>query len=410
MKSKLIYIILLFTFLTRIYGLASINKPYFDEHYHLQTVKMILVNDSRLYDWTNQPQDEKGNYADWLHPPLVKYFQALLIGLLGDNAFGWRIPSVVFGTLAIYLTYLLGKELFNTNIGLTAALITSLDGLIFVQSRIAMNDIFLTVFSLQALLFFFRYLKKSNTKLLFQLSFFLGLALAVKWSALFLIFGVLTSLVFRRLKVKDIGNLIKESVIILIFLILIYCLSFWQLFFQGKDFGYVWQLHLKIMEFQTDVKLVHENSSKPINWLFNAGPITYYHNFVTGEKIINFGNPILHYIGIAFIFLSTLVMTLSFMDNKFKLSNRSEILSFLISKNSKWLNYLLVFYYLLWLPWIFSPRPMFYYHYTSAVPLLCLISAYWLHDDNVNYYLRYFLIALVIISFAYFYPVWNGIV
>lgn len=41
---------------------------------------------------------------------------------LGENAFALRLPSLIFGVLGIYFTYLLGKELKSARVGLLAAL------------------------------------------------------------------------------------------------------------------------------------------------------------------------------------------------------------------------------------------------------------------------------------------------
>jgi predicted membrane-bound dolichyl-phosphate-mannose-protein mannosyltransferase len=82
---------------------------------------------------------------------------ALSMHVLGDNGFGWRIPSVIFGSIAILAFYLLMKQMsrilteelapnssespFKT-IPIVAAFLFSFDNLAFVQSRIATLDIF----------------------------------------------------------------------------------------------------------------------------------------------------------------------------------------------------------------------------------------------------------------------------
>jgi hypothetical protein len=49
-------------------------------------------------------------------------FIASSFGVFGISEFAGRLPSVIFGTLSIPVTYLLGKKLGNKNIGLAAAL------------------------------------------------------------------------------------------------------------------------------------------------------------------------------------------------------------------------------------------------------------------------------------------------
>ena len=74
---------------------------------------------------------------------------------------------------------------------------------------------------------------------------------------------------------------------------------------------------------------------------------------------------------------------------------------------------LVVGYFSMFLPWTFSPRIMFLYHYLPSVPFLCLLLAYGLNQVRrisrigrigVNIYL-----ILVVIGFVYFYPQWAAL-
>src|SRR5688572_16568488 len=70
------------------------------------------------------------------HPVGGKLIVAASIRLLGDNAYGWRLPSVVFGTLAILLTFLLAVRLTaRPSAGLVAATLVALDPLMLIHSR-----------------------------------------------------------------------------------------------------------------------------------------------------------------------------------------------------------------------------------------------------------------------------------
>lgn len=217
----LLGIILAFAFATRVYQLGNFKTYIFDEVYHAVTAKLILHNDVRAYEWWNQPP-EPDTAVDWLHPPFAKYTQALGMKAFGENAFGWRISSVIFGTLVILVTALLADELFqDKRLSLTAALLASLDGLLLVQSRIAMNDIHVTFFLILSFWLYARYRKRVSKDLdtvihsdknenplslfenarrrtrlftLFLCSLSIGLALASKWSG---VFGLLVLLLFE---------------------------------------------------------------------------------------------------------------------------------------------------------------------------------------------------------------------
>ena len=77
------------------------------------------------------------------HPPLAKWFIAAGEFFVGNNPFGWRFASAVVGSLAILILARTARRLTgSTLLGCFAGLLLALDGLEFVQSRIAMLDIF----------------------------------------------------------------------------------------------------------------------------------------------------------------------------------------------------------------------------------------------------------------------------
>ena len=89
----------------------------------------------------------------WTHPPLGKWLIALGIQAFGYAPFGRRAAAMVVGTLAVAVLYLLGRKILQSRIAATvAATLLAVDWLHFVQSRIAMLDIFVSTFGLAALL------------------------------------------------------------------------------------------------------------------------------------------------------------------------------------------------------------------------------------------------------------------
>jgi dolichyl-phosphate-mannose-protein mannosyltransferase len=205
-KIKANYILIAILIQTAILRLNNIWYPsgyVFDEVYHAFTAKEFLLNHKEAWEWWNTPPP--GVAYEWTHPPLAKEAMALSMALFHTmDAWAYRLPGVIMGVLAVFLVYLVAKKLFENvklghNFGEKVALISafafSLDGLNFVQSRTGMNDIYCVAFTLATILFFLN-------KKYFVSAVFLGLALASKWTGLYLIAFIFTLLFFNYYKEK----------------------------------------------------------------------------------------------------------------------------------------------------------------------------------------------------------------
>ena len=122
-----------------------------------------------------------------MHPPLAKQLIALSIRIFGDVPLGWRYPGVLFGSLAIVAMYLCGLALFAAQgPAIATALLAFFNQMLFVQSRIAMLDIFALTFGLLAIAAFMHGFRKVRPHRWFALAgLAFGLAAACKWSGLF---------------------------------------------------------------------------------------------------------------------------------------------------------------------------------------------------------------------------------
>lgn len=58
-----------------------------------------------------------------VHQPAYFYMMHYWIKLFGTSEWALRLPSVIFGTLAVGMLFLLGRELFNSFVGLVSALL-----------------------------------------------------------------------------------------------------------------------------------------------------------------------------------------------------------------------------------------------------------------------------------------------
>src|SRR6185369_2505220 len=74
-------------FLLCLVRLTIPSKPFFDEINYIPAARAILAHSKPL-----NPE----------HPPLGKELIAAGLAIFGDRTLGWRMPSVLFGTLALF--------------------------------------------------------------------------------------------------------------------------------------------------------------------------------------------------------------------------------------------------------------------------------------------------------------------
>lgn len=90
-----------------------------------------------------------------VHPPLGKYLIGLPMALFGaDSTFAWRLGTALAGTACVLVLYLLARSLTGSIVFASLASgLLAIDGLGIVMSRVALLDIFLTLFTLLAFWF-----------------------------------------------------------------------------------------------------------------------------------------------------------------------------------------------------------------------------------------------------------------
>jgi dolichyl-phosphate-mannose-protein mannosyltransferase len=436
-QSILLICILLFSAITRFARLSVPPDYYFDEVYHVVTAKLMAHNDPSAYEWWH-PAPEPNTAIDWLHPPLAKLTQAASMIMLGENSFGWRFSSAAFGIGVIALTYALSRKLrFSESISLLAAGLASLDGLLLTMSRIAMNDIHVTFFILLTLWMYLHWKVKPNRNRALLVGILAGAASASKWSGIFVILPIALDQAWSLLHIHMQGKKLKLDQSILLGLSLtvmvplVYLASYGQMFLQGHDWQHFRDLHQQIWWYQTNLDATHPYQSTPLQWIFNIRPVyTYTHaaGFNLMQNMYIQGNAWLLWSGLATVIwtLSSLVLLglrwAQILSNTLQASNKKllsqEKQKLLAVKEAiqpyQRLVFVLLAYVSTWILWISSPRIMFFYHYTPAIPLLMIVLAYWLvrlaQQGRWGQILTGVTIALAIINFAVFYPNWTGIV
>lgn len=431
---QFLLLILAFTFFTRMYRLHIPEKYVFDEVYHAVTAKLISRGDVRAYEWHNPPP-EPNTAVDWLHPPYAKYTQALSMLVFGENSFGWRFSSVLFGCLVVFLTAKIAEELFqDTVLALLAAFLVSLDGLVFTMSRIAMNDIHVTAFILLSIFFYIRFLnlKRKEKKLLLLSGVAAGFAVGTKWSGAFCIailsmfeaVYILKSFWKQKNKFtfQPILKTFREIGISITCLLLIpailYILSYSHMFMLGKDFTHLVNMHKNTWWYQTNLEATHPAQSTPIQWFLNTKPVWMFVEYPPGTNsradIYAVGNPFLFWIANISLLVSIGYIAFSKTRKNHFVTQTLKKITHLFGKgsssDSSVLSILLIMYFALWVPWQLSPRIMFFYHYLPAVPFLIINLAYWLRQllkQKKTAYLAYLVLAGIFFNFVLWYPHWT---
>lgn len=386
----------------RAYRISEPNHYYFDEVYHAVTAEAYAANNPAAYDPFSPPL-KPGTAYEWLHPPFAKLLQAGSIKIFGDVPFAWRLPSLLIGTAIIPATFLLAYILFGPIAGAFAATTIAFENLTFVMSRITMNDIFVVFFTVCAFIFAALYSKARTNNRLLLTSIFLGLAIASKWTGLYAIAVVLIYLFINDLKDKKLHLRLSLLLIIPAF---IYLASYGQFWLQGHSIGQFINLNKQIWWYENRHDLKHSYATTPIfcapeglggpktfcPWILDARGV-YFSYEQYGQKagfIYALGNPFIFWVGI---------IAISYMVGKY------------IENKDKHILLVLLGYFVFWVPWVFTPRILFLYHYLPSIPFLSVGLGYCLAKiyKTKLMVVSLFIIGLFILAFFYFYPITSGL-
>ncbi len=131
---------------TRFWSLAySTDKgtPTFDEKHYVPQGWQVLTGGNWIED--------NPAYGLVVHPPVGKWMLALGESLFGYSPLGWRIVPALCGIGIVVMIYAVVRRMSrSTFVGAMAGLFAICDGVLFVQSRIGMLDIFQAFFMVAA--------------------------------------------------------------------------------------------------------------------------------------------------------------------------------------------------------------------------------------------------------------------
>lgn len=406
----------------------------YDEVYHAYTAEEYVRGNADAYVWYTTAPRENVAY-EWTHPPTGKLLLAGGIWLWGDSSFGWRFASAAFGAIGIGLAFLLGKRVAGSAlVGLLAAGLLMVDGLYFVQSRTGMVDIFVLVFTLGALLSAYDYLTLPDIPgparwALVRTGLLLGLALSTKWNAAYaagligLMIVVKTAMSLRAGMVQAqrtaaerpgsrrggatdkherlVRNAATRERLLWIPLglglvpAIVYLLSYTPFFLEGHSLGDLRELQRQMWWYHSNLEATHPYSSSWWQWPLAWKPVWYYVGYhdTTQARIYANGNP--------FLFWAMVPAVLWVCRSWWK------------ERRYVALTILAVGFFGQWLPWAFSPRIAFAYHFLPAVPfgtlaVAVILGRMWTSRPHLRYAAVTYLVA-VVAAFAFFYPIYAAV-
>jgi dolichyl-phosphate-mannose-protein mannosyltransferase len=127
----------------------------FDESYYVNAARVIAgIRPAPGQTYAGAPLHKDPNAE---HPQLAKLIMAWGIELFGDDPWGWRIGSVIFGLIAIVAMYMLVRAARGSPwMAVGAAGVMALDNLMLVHGRIATLDIYMVSLMILAAAFYVR--------------------------------------------------------------------------------------------------------------------------------------------------------------------------------------------------------------------------------------------------------------
>jgi len=172
-------------------------------------------------------------------PPFFHWIGLIVSKVTGSvNEFSTRFPSALFGILGMIVTYFLGKEIFNTRVGLLSSIFMATTTGYMKLARQARVDMTLNFFMTLSILFFILGYKYEYKRKLFFLLYFLSASLAtLAKGPVGIVLPSIIVIIFLIAK-KELGMIFKKEILlgILIFIVVSSSWYILALIIGGEEF------------------------------------------------------------------------------------------------------------------------------------------------------------------------------
>jgi len=451
----------------RFWGLSRFNTLVFDEVYYAKFANNYLT----------------GTQFFNAHPPFSQYIIAigmwigshLPIGqdtvnsLTGSlrSTWSYRWLNALTGSFIPLVVGALAYELHRRkSYALIAALFSALDGLFLVESRYALNNVYLVILGLLGQLFFLKALRKQQWRWLnLALSgIFFGASACIKWNGLWFLLGIYMIWIaawvmqwvqvrFKSAKEPDDNPLTPDSELrvqnsglrkiplqnltqlnvfhffwnFAIIPVLTYSLL-WIPHLKMNPTPNFWQAQYEILTFHEkigDGPKVHPYCSHWYSWILMWRPVAYFYQTAQNTTdpvpaypplpagaykyvydVHAMGNPFLWWLSTAALVLLLVILAQRFIEGigwKYPPTPYTWMALYLVLN---WVANLL--------PWVRVTRCTFLYHYMGASVFSGLALAWmvdrWLHSDKTYYRSASLtIIFVVVLAFIFWLPIYLGL-
>ncbi len=439
-----VVIIWIISVMLRFWGLGRFNELVFDEVYYAKFANNYLTN-TKFFN---------------SHPPLSQYLIAIGIWI-GDrlpigqdttntltgslhSTFSYRWMNALFGSLIPLLVAGLAYQLSQkTSYAFLAALFISLDGLFLIDSRYALNNIFLIFFGLLGQLLVLMTINKPRRYSRFLLAgagISFGASIACKWNGLSFLIGIylliigaeiwqvvrpdrsepdnLISLFDRLVQIRKVEIVLS----LVIFPIVTYSLLWIPHLIQNPIPNFI-DVQLAILNYHKEVGNdtgIHPYCANWYTWPLLMRPLAYYFKeYEPGYyyDVHGMGNPVLWWSAFAAVLGCGWLVIKNVWLITNKLTSVRATLEPIPSLNLNYIGvpiFIVVNYAANLLPWVRVTRCLFIYHYMGAV-LFAMMGLAWFVDLWLRSSSRLWQVAglttifSVAASFVFWLPIYLGL-
>jgi len=366
--------IALIAFATRFWNLDGTAEVVFDEIYY-PTFAQNYLRGEPLFD---------------AHPPLGKYIIALGIQIFGYAPFGYRCMTALAGALLPLVTYEFIWQLSDRRgwAWLTGCFV-ALDGLLLVESRFGLINIYILLFGMLSQLCKVLALKRSRQRWFWAIAtgLMLGASFSVKWTGLAYIVGLIAIAAYAWSRYRQSLNVAQIAIGLIILPIAFYFVQWIPHLIINPERD-IWELHRQIIGFHQNLGVgktepIHPYCSPWWSWVLLIRPVAYFFEMRPNsmvEFVHAMGNPFLYWLSaialllcLTFLIASQLRFPPKFIV-QIPSKRRSQLFWFM--------SYVAISFVAHWLPWSISKRCIFLYHYMPAsvfafAALALLVSLLW---------------------------------